>query len=121
MGAEATDQAARKAYVWGLILAWAPAIPFIIGMRTIFGGLSERKATGIGAVAGGFVEAYFLFGLAATFAFQVGAVFLLIRTPSNGKPFHSFLSFGSMAWSILMLILLGLFLWLYFAFPHHLS
>lgn len=118
MDAETTCEAGKNRFVWGLVLAWAPAIPFIIGMSTTFRGLSERKATGIGAVLGGFVEAYFLFGLAATLAFQVGAVFLLIRTPSNGKPLHGFLSFGSMAWSILMLILLGLFLWIYFANPH---
>lgn len=118
MHGEANYESCRDRFVWGLVLAWAPAIPLIIGMSKVFGGLPERKATGIGAVLGGFVEAYFLFGLAATFAFQVGGIFLLMRTPSNGKPFHGFLSFASMAWSILMLILLGLFVWLYFAFPH---
>jgi hypothetical protein len=88
-------------------------------MSKVFGGLSERKATGIGAVLGGFVEAYFLFGLSATFAFQVGGIFLLMRTPSNGKPFHGFLSFASIAWSIFMLILFSFFLWLNFVYLRH--
>ncbi|HJS97877.1 MAG TPA: hypothetical protein VJ756_02210 [Terriglobales bacterium] len=117
MGAEVTYGAGKNRFAWGLVLAWAPAIPFIIGMSRIFRGISEQKATGIGAVVGGFVEAYFLFGIVATFAFQVGGIVLLMKSTSNGQRFPFFLSFASIAWSTLMLILLALFLWLNFAFP----
>ena len=119
MGAEATYEAGKNKFLWGLVLAWAPAIPFIIGMSNTFHGLSERKATGIGTVVAGFVEAYVLFGFIATLAFQVGGIVLLMRSSSDGKPFHALLSFASIAWSVLMLIFLGLFLWLNFAFYHH--
>ena len=58
MGAEATYEAGKNKFLWGLVLAWAPAIPVIIGMRNTFRGISETKATGLGAVAGGLAEAY---------------------------------------------------------------
>ncbi|HTM41226.1 MAG TPA: hypothetical protein VL177_09955 [Terriglobales bacterium] len=119
MGAEATDQAGRKTYIWGLLLAWAPAIPLIIGMSRIFRGISENKATGIGAVAGGLAEAYLIFGLVATLAFQVGGIVLLSRSFSPGHGARAVFSALSIGWSILTLVLLGLFLWLYFALPHH--
>lgn len=118
MGAEATYEAGKNRLVWGMVLAWAPAIPFIIGMSRIFRGISEQKATGIGAVWAGFAGAYFIFGLVATLGFEVGAIVLLIRSPFKGRRLHPLLSFASIAWSLLMLIFLGLFLWLNFAFPH---
>ena len=120
MGTEATYETGKNRFLWGLVLAWAPVIPLIIGIiigiSNTLGGLSEQKATSLGAVAGGLAEAYFFFGLAATFAFQVGGIVLLIRSPSNGKAFHAFLSFASIAWSIFMLILLGFSLWLNFVY-----
>ena len=118
MGAEITNQAERKTYVWGLILAWAPAIPLIIGMSNTFRGISENKATGLGGVAGGLAEAYLIFGLVATLAFQVGGIVLLSRSFSPGHGARAVFSALSIGWSIFMLLLLGLFLWLYFAFPH---
>lgn len=118
MGTEAIYEGEKNRFVWGLVLAWAPAIPFIIGMSRIFGGISENKATGLGAVAGGLAEAYLIFGLVATLAFQVGGIVLLSRSFSPEHGARAVFSALSIGWSILTLLLLGLFLWLYFAFPH---
>jgi hypothetical protein len=118
MGAETTYEAGKNRFVWGLVLTWATAIPFIIGMSRTFRGLSETKATGLGAVAGGLAEAYLIFGLVATLAFQVGGIVLLSRSFSPGHGARAVFSALSIGWSILTLLLLGLFLWLYFAFPH---
>ena len=111
-------EAGKNRFVWGMVLAWAPAIPFIIGMSRIFGGISENKAIGLGAVWAGFVGAYFIFGLVATLGFEVGAIVLLIRSPFKRRWLHSVVSFASIALSLFMLVFLGLFLWLNFAFPH---
>jgi hypothetical protein len=96
-------------------LAWAPAIPLGIGLSNVFRGLSEQKATGLGAVAGGFIEAYFMFGLVAAFAFQVGGIVLLMKPPAGQR----ILSFASIAWSIFMLIVFAFFLWLNFVYLRH--
>ena len=118
MGTEATYEPRKNRFLWGLVLAWAPAIPFIIGMSNTFRGISEDKATGLGAVAGGLAEAYLIFGLVATLAFQVGGIVLLSRSFSPGHGARTVFSAFSIGWSILTLLLLGLFLWLYFALPH---
>jgi hypothetical protein len=118
VGAEATYEAGKNRFVWGMVLAWAPAIPLIIGVSSTFRGLSEQKAIGLGAVAGGLAEAYLTFGLLATLAFQVGGIVLLSRSFSSGHGARAVFSALSIGWSILTLLLLGLFLWLNFAFPH---
>jgi F0F1-type ATP synthase membrane subunit c/vacuolar-type H+-ATPase subunit K len=112
---EANDDPRKIRFIWGLVLAWAPAIPLGIGLSNVFRGLSEQKATGLGAVAGGFIEAYFMFGLVAAFAFQVGGIVLLMKPPAGQR----ILSFASIAWSIFMLILFAFFLWLNFVYLRH--
>lgn len=121
MGAEATYEAGKNKFLWGLVLAWAPAIPVIIGMRNTFRGISETKATGLGAVAGGLAEAFLIFGLMATLAFQVGGIVLLSRSFSPGHGARAVFSALSIGWSILTLLLLGLFIWLNFAVYHRLA
>lgn len=51
MDLEADIKLRKDRFIWGLVLAWAPAIPLIVGMSNAFRGLSEQKATGLGAVA----------------------------------------------------------------------
>ena len=121
MGAEATYEAGKNKFLWGLVLAWAPALPVLIGMRNIFRGISETKATGLGAVAGGLAEAFLIFGLMATLAFQVGGIVLLSRSFSPGHGARAVFSALSIGWSILTLLLLGLFIWLNFAVYHRLA
>ena|SRR5579864_4398354 len=119
MGVETTYEPRRNRFVWGLVLAWAPAIPFIIGMSNTFRGISEHKATGLGAVAGGLAEAYLIFGLVAVFAFQVGAIVLLAGSFSEGHLLRAFFSLASIGWSVLTLLFFGLSLWLNFVYLSH--
>jgi hypothetical protein len=59
------------------------------------------------------------FGLLATLTFQVGGIVLLSRSFSREHGARAVFSALSIGWSILTLLLLGLFLWLNFAFYHH--
>jgi len=104
----------RKWFMWGMILAWAPSLPFLIGVVHSFQGVFEQKATGIGAVAAGLAEAYVTFGLILTFVFLVGGIVLLSRSFSGGHGMRALFSVLSMCWSALMLIVFGLSVWLFF-------
>ena len=109
MDAQVSVTSRRNWFLWGVLLVWAPAIPLIIGLSNTFRGVSERTAIGLGAVAGGLAEAYLLFGLAATLAFQVGGIVLLARSASAHKPMRTAFSIVSIGWSALTLLLLALF------------
>jgi hypothetical protein len=70
----------KKRFAWGVGLAWVPVLltvvpTFIDGFR----GISQEKATGLGAVAGGFAESLVTFGLMAFVLSQVAAIVLLAR------------------------------------------
>ena len=58
------DELKQKRFLWGIALAWAPWVPTMIGLASAFRGISNTKATGLAAVAGGFTETYVLVGLA---------------------------------------------------------
>ena len=104
---------ARKGrFVWGLVLVWAPAIPLIIGMSNVFRGISANKATGLGAVAGGLIEAYLIFGFIVALIFQAVGIVLLARSFLEGRRGRAFFSLISIAWSMFALFLAGVFLWL---------
>jgi hypothetical protein len=70
----------RAWFVWGNILAWVVIVPFIFGLFNSFRGISEQKATGLGAVAGGIAEVYTTFGFILAFALPLGAIVLLVRS-----------------------------------------
>jgi hypothetical protein len=110
----------RKWFIWGMVLAWAPSVPFIVGgVLHAFRGISGQKATGLGAVAGGLAEVYLTSGLALTFICLVGGIVLLGRSFSGGHRMRALFSVLSMCWSALMLFIFGLFAWLFFVqFPH---
>jgi len=113
------DDRKRKWFLWGIVVAWAPFIPTIIGMSYTFRGVAEQKATGIGAIAGGLAEAYMVFGLVLTVVSQVGAIVLLIRSFSGEKWMRSVVALFSIAWCTLMLFLFGVFQWiLHTQIPH---
>ncbi len=117
-----TDDIKRKRFLWGVCLAWTPflflIIPTAIGIFSALRGISREKATGLAAVGGGLVEFFSTFGLAATLAFEVAAIILLLRTFSGGRPVRALFSVISVCCSGFMLTILGLFLWL-FVFRSH--
>ncbi|HSB74935.1 MAG TPA: hypothetical protein VLC12_04750 [Terriglobales bacterium] len=64
MSGNSTYEPGKRQFGRGMLLAWAPILALIIAITFIFrGGISEHKATGLGAVAGGLAEGYLVFGL----------------------------------------------------------
>ena len=115
------DEPKKKRFLWGVALAWAPWIPTVMGIGSAFRGISEQKATGLGAVAGGVAEMFALWGIFATLISQVAAIVLLFRAFSPGHWARSLFSVLSICLSGLMLLLVGLFLWLFWFQIHHAS
>jgi hypothetical protein len=112
----------RKWFLWGMVLAWTPSVPLIIGVLHSFRGISEQKATGLGAVAGGLAEVYVTFGIILTFILLVGAIVLLGRSFSGGHRMRALVSMLSICWSALMLFIFGLLMWLFLVqLPHRAS
>jgi hypothetical protein len=68
----------------GAILAGVSSIPFIIMSFYAFHGMSQDKATGLGAVAGGLIEGNATFGFILSFVLPVAAIVLLGRSFSRG-------------------------------------
>ena len=75
----------EKRLLWGAILAGISSLPFIILLFNAFRTMSQEKATGLGAVAGGWAEAYARFGFILTFVLPVAAIVLRSRSFSRGK------------------------------------
>lgn len=113
------DELHRKRFLWGVALAWAPWVPMMIGLRYLFFGISNSKATGLAAVAGGFVEAYVVAGFAATLICEVAAMSLLFRAFSRGHGLRSAFSALSICVSGLMILVFCLLLWLFWFESHH--
>jgi len=106
------DPLKKKRFLWGVLLAWAPWLPTIIGLGVAFRGIAAEKATGLAVVAGGLAETFLLFGLLATVAFEVAAIILLVRAFEPGRWLRSLFLVFSLCLSGLMLLLFGVFLWL---------
>ncbi len=105
------DETKKKWFLWGILLAWVPAVPLIYGMATALKGVSEQKATGLGAVAGGLGEVYLVFGIGLTLICEVAAIVLLVRAFSKGHLGRALISVLSILVSALILCLFGLFVW----------
>jgi hypothetical protein len=101
------EQVRRRRFVRGMLLAW---IPILIVIASILVGvisrlrLAEQKAVGLGAVAGGFGEAFATFGLIAFFAAEIFGVVLLSRSLSKGRPARSFFATISICIGALMVL-----------------
>ena len=106
------DPLKKKRFLWGVLLAWTPWLPTIIGLGYAFRGIAREKATGLAAVAGGLTETFLLFGLLATVVFEVAAIILLLRAFEPGHWLRSLFLVFSLCPSGLMLLLFGVFLWL---------
>ena len=113
------DPRKKKRFLWGVLLAWAPWLPTIIGLGYAFRGISAEKATGLAAVAGGLTETFLLFGLLVSLVFEVVAIILLVRAFEPGHWLRSLFSVFSLFLSALMLLLFGLSLWLSWGQMHH--
>lgn len=95
-----------------MVLAWAPWVPTLIGLGYAFRGISNSKATGLAAVAGGVGELIALWGLVTLIASQAVAIAWLLRGFSRDHWFRNIVSALSISLSGLMLLMLGGFLWL---------
>lgn len=113
------DPLKKRRALWGVLLAWTPWLPFIIGPGSAFRGIATEKATGLAAVAGGLREAFLLFGLLATVIFEVAAVILMVRAFEPGHWLRSLFLAFSLCLSGLMLLVFGAFLWLRWFQIHH--
>jgi hypothetical protein len=103
------DDLKKKRFLWGIVLAWVPWIPVII---SAFRGISEQKATGLGAVAGGISESLIVWGLITMVICQVAAIVWLSRSFSPEHAMRSLISGFSICLSTVMLALMGWVTWL---------
>ena len=112
------NEVEKRRFLWGVSLAWSPALPLlligVLGVINAFRGISEQKATGIVALAGGLAEFFTIFGILVTLTFQVAAIVLLLRGFSGRHGYRSLLSAVSICLSTLMIFLLGVFVWVFF-------
>jgi uncharacterized membrane protein YhaH (DUF805 family) len=114
------DDRKRKRFFWGLALAWLPFIPVLVGLANALRGMSQQKATGIGAVAGGIAEMGVLYVLTLAPILTISAMVLLLRSLSKAHPLRNILAVISVCWGALMISVLALFFWLvYVKFPQH--
>ena len=82
----------------------------------IFGQLSSNTTTGLGAVAGGWSEAYFgfpKFGIVLTLALEIVAIGLLVGTFSREHWIRTIFNVVSIGWAGFMTTLYGLALWFF--------
>ncbi len=106
------DDISRRRFRWGVFLAWSPFLFFtVIGLLNALSSISSRKATGLGAVAGGISEALVTFGIAGILVIEVTAVVLLLRSIRQARPLRAIFSVLSLCCSALTLFFLGFFLW----------
>jgi hypothetical protein len=82
-----------------------------------FQGISEQKATGLGAIAGGVAEAYAIFGLFLAFVLPVAAIVLLVKSFSAGHSARALFSLLYICWSVLTLAFAVLSVWFFFHLP----
>ena len=113
------DELKQKRFLWGVVLAWAPWLPILVGLGIALKSISRQRATGIGAVAGGLTEIFVVWGVGAVLIGEVVAIILLVRAFSPGHWVRTLVSIVSVGLSALMLALIGLFLWLSWFQAHH--
>jgi hypothetical protein len=89
-----------------------------VGLANIFRGISAQKATGLGAVAGGFAEMGVTLFFVLAPVCLVLALVLLIRSFSRGHALRNLVAAVSLCWSAFVAVLLSLFAWLAFVHLH---
>lgn len=106
------QNADQKRFVTAIVLAWGPWLPTIIGLGYALRGISNSKATGLAAVAGGIAESLALWGLVTLIASQAVAIAWLLRGFSRDHWRRNLLAALSLSLSALMLLMVGGCLWL---------
>jgi hypothetical protein len=101
----------RKRFAWGVGLAWLPLLTLVPGLFSAFRGVSQEKATGLAAVAGGFAEALATFGLMMFVLCQVAAIVLLARAVKREQWGRSMVAVISIVCSTGILALTALATW----------
>jgi hypothetical protein len=105
----------RTWFLAGIVLTCLISAPLFVGVYS-FRGISEQKATGLGAVAGGLVEAYVILAVILAFVLPLAAIFLLGRSLSRRHGMRAVFSVLCICWNAVTLVLAGLFVWLYFVY-----
>jgi hypothetical protein len=104
------DELKKRRFLWGVALAWVPWIPILMGVGHAFKGISEQKATGLGAIVAELTEVFVVCGVGA---FLIGQIIILLsRAFLSGHWVRSLFSVLSLCLSGVMLLLVGLFSWL---------
>jgi hypothetical protein len=102
----------KKSFAWGIGLAWIPIGLLVLpGLVNGWGGISQEKATGLAAVAGGMVEALSNFGLIAFVVCELAAMVLLLRVVKREQWGRSLVAVVSVVCSVIFLALTGLAVW----------
>ncbi len=113
-----TAETAKSRFLLGLLLTWVPSILAAIpGIVSAISSVSHQKATGLGAVAGGFSEGFITFSLATVLVSQITAIVLLSRSFAGGGGLRGCFSVLSICWSGLALVMLGSFVWVFVIHP----
>ncbi len=97
-----------------MVSAGISSLPFVILFFNAFRGISQNKATGLGAVAGGLTEMYMSFGLALTFLLPVAAIVLLGRSFFGVNRTRKLFSGIFIVWTSFILLLSCLNAWVLF-------
>ena len=113
------DDLKKKRFLCGVVLAWAPWVPTLVGIGYAFRGIWEQKATGLGAVAGGLSEIFVLWGIGSILVTQTAAIVLLIRAFPAGHWARGLFAVLSICLSGLMLFVVGFFFWFFWFQSHH--
>jgi magnesium-transporting ATPase (P-type) len=103
----------RRQFRWGLLLAWSFPLVFLVTVvpLTLYQ-LSQKRTTGLGAVAGGISESLNNFGIVIAIVFQITAIVLLVRSwPGGQSPYRAMISLISMACAVLTLFICGAAVW----------
>jgi hypothetical protein len=112
------DDPKRNRFLWGILLAWSTLPPVTYGCANSFRGISEQKAIGLGAIAGGLAEGLVPYGMLLTVVAQISGIVLLVRGFSSEHTGRIVVTVASICWSVLTLFLIGMLVWIWLRFPH---
>jgi hypothetical protein len=109
------DDRKRNRFLWGIALAWLPFLPLAVALvKEVLRGISQQKATGIGAVSGGAVlVGVWYFWILAPLS-VIAAFMFLVRSFSKAHPVRNLVATVSLCWALLMAGVLGILGWLIF-------
>ncbi len=104
----------------GILLAWIPFLVIVIpAFFEVFRGITNQKATGLGAVAGGLSHAFVTFGVSAFVVAQLLAIVFLIRSIGTGGAVQNIFAILSIGLCVVTLAATGLLFWIMlFVIPH---